>query len=640
MGVGRHSPRPTIRCLTWLVIGCISDAKAPQGPRPPLPSHLALAYETTCAGSGRDGPRPKVSDARSTVPGMAVEAGTELVEFDGQFSLMTASALAPDSAAHLVDVAGEHGEVFTRPWVVELILDLVGYFADQDLATLRVVEPACGSGAFLGPLFARLSASCRQHGRSIEDAASSVRAFDLLPVNVDKARALVVGVLRADGWPEADVERLAEEWVQVADYILRPEDSRIDLVVGNPPYVRLEEVPDARMRAYRAACPTMTGRSDLYVGFYERALRSLKSDGRVGFICADRWMRNQYGKHLRAMVADRFSIDVAIAMHDVDAFEDKVSAYPAITVISRRVQGPVTVADTTGSFSADSASELAAYTASASDSTLTTATFQASRVPHWFAGDESWPTGSPARLAMIEHLSDHFPPLEDSATQTRVGIGVATGADAVFITKQTDVAESGRMLPLSMVADIASGRVEWSGHYLVNPWDDDGLVRLSDHPRLFGYFETHAEALRKRNVAGRQPDRWYRTIDRLVPGLKDAQKLLIPDMRMTLHPVLDDGQTYPHHNLYFVTSRKWDMRVLGGLLLSRVATAFVEAYCVKMRGGTLRFQAQYLRRIRVPRLADVSPDDAASLADAFDRRDVDAATSVALRLYGLDSLPE
>lgn len=38
---------------------------------------------------------------------------------------------------------------------------------------------------------------------------------------------------------------------------------------------------------------------------------------------------------------------------------------------------------------------------------------------------------------------------------------------------------------------------------------------------------------------------------------------------MTMHPVLDDGQTYPHHNLYFVTSQKWDLRVLGGLLLSR-----------------------------------------------------------------------
>ena len=42
---------------------------------------------------------------------------------------------------------------------------------------------------------------------------------------------------------------------------------------------------------------------------------------------------------------------------------------------------------------------------------------------------------------MIEHLNDHFPPLEDPATQTRVGIGVATGADGVFITTSPNAAE-------------------------------------------------------------------------------------------------------------------------------------------------------------------------------------------------------
>lgn len=571
---------------------------------------------------------------------MALEAGSELVEFDGQLSLMTAPSLAHDPAAYLLDTDGQHGEVSTRAWVVDLILDLVGYTPERDLVALRVVEPACGSGAFLGPLVARLSASCRKRERPITDAADALRAFDLLPVNVEKARALAVGVLVGDGWAQDDAKQLGQEWVQVADFLLRPQGQGVDLVVGNPPYVRLEDVPDARMRAYRATCATMTGRSDLYVGFFERALRSLRPGGQVGFICADRWMRNQYGRHLRALVADGYSVDAAVAMHDVDAFEDQVSAYPAVTVISRRPQQPAAVADTTVKFGAESAPALADYIRGDSTETVIVPSFQVSRLPHWFAGDESWPTGSPARLAMIEHLTDQFPPLEDPATRTRVGIGVATGADGVFVTTRTDVAEPDRLLPLSMVSDIASGRVEWSGHYLVNPWDDDGLVRLQDHPRLFGYYEAHAEALRRRNVAGRQPHRWYRTIDRVIPGLKDSPKLLIPDMRMTMHPVLDEGRTYPHHNLYFVTSRDWDLRVLGGLLLSRVATAFVAAYCVKMRGGTLRFQAQYLRRIRVPRIADISAEDAAALAQAFDRRAVDAATSVALRLYGLDSLPE
>jgi hypothetical protein len=107
-------------------------------------------------------------------------------------------------------------------------------------------------------------------------------------------------------------------------------------------------------------------------------------------------------------------------------------------------------------------------------------------------------------------------------------------------------------------------------------------------------------------------------------------------MKTTIHPVLDEGGFYPHHNLYYIVSDGWDLRVLGGLLLSRVAQAFVEAYGVRMRGGTLRFQAQYLRRIRVPRPEAISAADQAALAAAFDRRDSRAATEAALRVYEIE----
>ena len=107
-------------------------------------------------------------------------------------------------------------------------------------------------------------------------------------------------------------------------------------------------------------------------------------------------------------------------------------------------------------------------------------------------------------------------------------------------------------------------------------------------------------------------------------------------MKLTVHPVLDEGGLYPHHNLYYIVSEAWDLRVLGGLLLSRVAQIFIEAYAVKMRGGTLRFQAQYLRRLRVPRPEIISDRDRALLAQAFDERDSAAATIVAARVYGID----
>ncbi|WP_371773135.1 Eco57I restriction-modification methylase domain-containing protein [Streptomyces sp. NBC_01438] len=538
--------------------------------------------------------------------------------------------------------AVEHGEVFTRRWVVDLALDLLGYTADKDLTEVRLVEPACGAGAFLVAIASRISSSCRAHDRPITDSLSAVRALDLLDRNVLRSRTTVEAQLVAEGWPAEESRKVAATWVEQGDYLLQADAGhRADYVVGNPPYIRLEDVPDARMTAYRQACTTMGGRADIYVGFYEVALRSLAPEGRLGFICADRWMRNQYGRRLRQMVRSRFSMDVALVMHDVDAFENQVSAYPAITIISNQAQGRAVAADTTREFGSAQARDFVYWCAQDSSESITTTAFQAARMPNWFPDEDSWPAASPARLAVLEELTERFRLLEDDKTGTRVGIGIATGADKVFLTEDKGLVESDRLLPMAMVRDTTSGALDWHGTHLVNPWTAEGrLVDLAAYPRLASYFEGHGTALRKRYIATKQPDRWYKTIDKVDHRLIGRPKLLLPDMKLTIHPVLDEGGLYPHHNLYFIVSDAWDMRVLGGLLLSKVAEAFVEAYAVKMRGGTIRFQAQYLRKIRVPDPQAISESDQVALREAFDKRDVQVATEAALRVYGLAELPD
>ncbi len=350
-------------------------------------------------------------------------------------------------------------------------------------------------------------------------------------------------------------------------------------------------------------------------------------------------MRNQYGRELRKLVADRFSMDFVATMHDVDAFDEQVSAYPAITVLRNRPQGRSVAVDTTKSFGVDEARQLMSWIGDEDRAAASTSSFKAARLPHWFSAADSWPAGSPARLGLLEDLNDRFPVLEE--TLTKVGIGVATGSDAVFLTEDDTLVEGDRLLRMAMVKDAKSGHLKWHGTHMVNPWDEDGeLVDLDRYPRLKAYFEKHRTALEGRYVAQKQPDRWYKTIDKIDASLTDRPKLLLPDMKMTIHPVLDEGGYYPHHNLYYVVSDTWDMKVLGGLLLSRVAQTFVEAYAVRMRGGTLRFQAQYLRRIRVPRPEAICQTDALALAHAFDRRDVQAATEAALRVYGIERIPD
>lgn len=536
-----------------------------------------------------------------------------------------------------------YGEVFTRGWVVATLLDLTGYTIDRDLPALQLVEPSCGSGAFLGPAVQRLIASALAHGHDLADLTDSIRAYDLQAQHVEASRQLSRDLLVDAGASQQLAADLVQRWVLHEDFLLLgigldsgPDIPPADVIVGNPPYIRHDDLAAGLVAQYRQAWPTMRGRCDVYVGFIERALHTLKPGGKLGFICADRWMHNQYGASLRELVARRFAVEHAWKMHDVDAFEAQVSAYPAITVLANAPQRSAVVADTTAAFGQAAARRLVAAMADDSCAEHNGVGVAAHRLPHWFSGDGLWPTGSPARLALIEHLNDNFSPLHDPRAGTRVGIGIATGADKVYVTADADVVERDRLVPLATPRDLTTGRFDWHGTYLVNPWAADGsLVSLDEHPRLAAYLSNHP-ALRDRFVARKSPASWYRTIDKLNAALTPRPKLLLQDMKAHIHPVLEPGGHYPHHNLYYVVSDIWDMEVLGGLLLSRIAQAHIEAYCVRMRGGTLRFQAQYLRQIRVPASAGIDPSVAESLRAAFCSRDVTAATEAAARAYGID----
>lgn len=535
---------------------------------------------------------------------------------------------------------GPKGVVYTKEWVVNLILDLACYVPEEDLATRHAIEPSIGEGAFLLPMIRRLLDSIERHGRPVTEARHALCAHELDERSAGQVIDLAVQELCHRGIDVITARSIAEGWVTVGDYLLLSrKDRRADFVIGNPPYIRYDHLPEGSFAAYRGLYPTMVGRCDIYVGFIEAGLRQLAEGGALAFICADRWMRSAYGAELRRLVTQLFSVDVVIEMHDAPAFENEVSAYPAIIVIRRAKQDSVLVAHAgadsgvtpPGSTIAKSLTDLA------DGRDVLLQGFTATRAPHWFSGRTPWPSVEPGQLTVLQRLEDEFHSLENELTGTKVGIGVATGNDSVYITTDSTIVEPDRLLPLAMAPDTRTGQLRWSGHYLVDPWEmGKGLVDLDSYPLLRRYFGDHHEELTRRSIAKRNARGWYRTIDRVDHALTRKPKLYFPDMKLMSNPTLDRGETYPHHNLYYLTSKHWDLEVLGGLLLSRVAQLFIEAYCVKMRGGTLRFQAQYLRRIRVPDPDSITNDVQDRLRNAFRERNVHEATEVALAAYGIE----
>lgn len=521
--------------------------------------------------------------------------------------------------------------------MVELILDLAGYLPERPLARLVALEPSAGDGAFLQAMVRRLIDSCRIHGTPFERAAHAIGAFEIDSEAAAKAIDIVYATLIELGLPTSTAASLARSWIRTEDFLEASLAFPIaDFVIGNPPYIRLEEIPEAKAAFYRSGFSAMRGRADIYVAFYQAALLQLKPGGVCAYICADRWMLNDYGSALREFITtEGYNVRCVIEAHDVAAFETDVSAYPAITIIAQEKQGPVVVAKALPGIETASHEAVESLLNEARSSSI----LRVARFPDWFRGSEPWPCSSLEALQLLKRLEATCPPLESKATGTQIGIGVATGADRVFITDERPDIEPDRLLPLAMASDLKAGRVNWSGRYLVNPWNEQGLIDLDAYPRFEAYLRPHYELLTGRHTAKERPLQWHKTIDRVNLRLLGKQKLYIADIKDRLLPTLDLGETYPQHNLYWITSDTWDLRVLGGLLMSAVGEFFIHCYGVRMRGGFLRFQAQYLRRIRVPAPESISPKLAQTLRDAFDKQDVALATRAALEAYQIDSIP-
>ena len=522
-------------------------------------------------------------------------------------------------------MAAAFGEVFTRRWVVELILDLAGYTTDRPLQALTIVEPSAGSGAFLGPILDRLLAT---QPRQWADLTASVRAFDIQAQNIEACRLLAEARLVDAGCPAGLAHELAETWIVEADFLLAGGDTLFnerlaaDVVVGNPPYIRIEDIEPGLLATYRHVAPTMGGRADLYVGFFEHGLDLLKPGGVLAYICADRWMRNGYGRDLRRKVVRGFATDAVLVMHDADAFESEVSAYPAVTVLRNGPARGTISARATRTFDAPAATDFLGW-ASGDEPELQTDAVVAARLPMWHQTDAVWPDADAQTLAWLADLADRFPLIEDA--RTRIGIGIATGADKVYIQRHQVDVEPSRLVPMVTPGAVKGDAFEWTGEHLVSPWEGRSVVNLADYPRLARYYAKHRPLLGSRNVAGRSPH-WFRTIDSFNPDLMASDLLVMQDMKLRSHPVRVPAGFYPHHNLTWVSSTSWDLDVLGGFLLSDFVERQVAANCVRMRGGTLRFQPTVLRKVRLPRPEDVPAHVATALADAFRARDRDAAS--------------
>ncbi|MFI3287443.1 MAG: Eco57I restriction-modification methylase domain-containing protein [Rikenellaceae bacterium] len=482
------------------------------------------------------------------------------------------------------------GDVYTSNFTVNYMLDMVGFVASKNLSNILLIEPSCGEGAFVIEIVKRLKQSSENFGFCFYDTLQ--KNFTFYDTDISKIKICI--------------EKLKAIGINFPDKIFRCEDfllsqSRfVDIVIGNPPYIRHERIDETLKAKYKNTYSTFKYRADLYIAFFEKSLSLLNDNGKHCFICSNRWFKNQYGAPLRELISREYSLKTILNMEHTNPFEESVMAYPAITLIERTIER----AKYLNYLSVDSIESLRGG-------------IEYSRVPNTL-DSSNWtelfnPTNYGGSLYTIPELGFN------------IGIGVATGADDIFIgSKLYTEIEPSLLLPIITTKDIAGDGILWRGNYIFNPFDKNGnIIELADYPKAHQYLSSHSERLKRRYVSKRNPQYWFRTIDKIKSELLTSPKIILPDIATSRFLQIDEGKFYPHHNLYYIKSDCiYKLKILCSILMSDFVYNQLVALSSSMNGGYPRWQSQNIKRLKIPNFIKWDSSIKEDIINLYDKKDI------------------
>ena len=415
----------------------------------------------------------------------------------------------------------------------------------------RLLDPGCGMGAFM-------------EGVLRWSALTGARPPQITGIEVDSH----LTTKAAERFHDNTYTSLVDGNFLEADL-----PHKYDYIIGNPPYVSILRLDEQEKTAYRSQYSSATGRFDLYMLFFERALEALKPGGRLVFVTPEKFTYVDSGSSLRRLLS---SYDIRrLEFLPEDTF-GHLATYPLITVVDKRKSsGTTRIINREGME-------------------------RAARLPRDGA---SW---APLVNGCGQRTDSPEPTTVLSAICDRISCGIATGADKVFVFKQDDLVEGLHRFAYPTVAGRALDRskalIETDTVMLV-PYNMDGTLAPLEELGSFGRYLMSPQVsarLLERTCVARKP--WYAFHETPCMSQLLRPKILCKDIAR--HPAfwLDrSGTTLPRHSTYYIIPKNESMlEPLCEYLNGKQASDWLAQNCQRAVNGFIRTQSNVLKRLPVP----------------------------------------
>ena len=392
---------------------------------------------------------------------------------------------------------------------------------------------------------------------------------------------------------EDSLERYAEQKPMSHLWEGDRDEPLVDLVVGNPPYVRAERLPRSMKAELAQLYPSVSGgQVDLSSYFIVHGIHALRPGGVLCYVSSASFHKSRYGARIRSGIARTAAVLCVLDFDELPVFEE-ASIHTSVFVLGRQQQP-----DEVTTFVFDRLP---------SASPLFEAVTNSSRVPVSSVGGHGWNVGEPNKRAVLDVLESETLGLSQYVGE--IYSGLKTGSKTAFILNAEQAAamqkdgESAQYVHRMLrPASIRRWRAGWDGtHLIVIPKGDV----LPNKSLVLEHVARYEESLRGR-VDTRDHSTWYGLRECSYYSLFDRPKIVFPDIASEARFAVDEEGYMLPDGAFFLPSGD---DFLTAILNSCVGGYFFRVSCNSIgnprAGGRLRFKKAFVGAFPVPIKAPV-----------------------------------
>ncbi|NCD11318.1 MAG: restriction endonuclease subunit M [Epsilonproteobacteria bacterium] len=487
------------------------------------------------------------------------------------------------------------------------------------LLHVKILDPACGSGAFLNQALEYLIKEHKELQEKLVimgditayyEIEASILENNLYGVDINED---AVEIARLSLWLRTAQKGRAlanlSDKIKCANSLLEMpfEENSFDVVIGNPPYVRVQGLKsnyEDEAKLYEAKYQSATGNYDIYALFLEMSFGMLKPTGKLSYILPHKFLISDFGSGLRGFLAENKAVESLLHFGSEMVFEE-ASTYTCIVTLSHDNKHlkfkSISPKDIFDEFIYDSTS-------------------------YEKLGSGKWNLSNNDISKVLEKIKEQ--PLQVKDVFAKIFTGIQTSADEIYLLLQTKEGlyskaldcivevESGLLKPMLKGEDISRYKNLQNRYFVIFPYIIENAkakpmseAYIQEHfPNGYAYLKANEAFLRGREKGKMDKDGWFLYIYPKSLAEFEQPKIITSYMGIFSNLSFDNGTLYHNTKCYsFIKGShvQEDYKFYLAILNSSLFWFFIQNTSTEFRGGYFTFSTKQVEPFPLPKLENL-----------------------------------